>query len=373
MSRPTDVIVPSEQATPETYLGTARAQGWVNGPHAGMHDYGPGPHPHLDVNEFAYTGTWNIAAQPAEAVSGRGDRSDVPGQERLSGAQLAGRTPAAGPGAARRTPDPRRRRRRRRARRGRHGARPAPVYAGLAPARRTAPPDAAASRRASPGTRSRSDSATRARRGIAAYNEPDGGLTVRDERAQLAALLPLLVAGPRGPGPLRGDPQDRPRHGRALGSRGRAAGGRRAVPGLHARPAPPGLQQRPRRTDRRPLGADDRGHALGRLVHGVGRRRRRRELLRARRPATRCPTPRSATTACASSSRTCAFTSTKRTRASSCTCSSSCTRARWRRPPRCSSPPPAECSRSPRWPRSHARRQRPARAQPRTDARRERG
>ena len=35
MSRPTDVIVPSEQATPETYLGTARAQGWVNGPHAG--------------------------------------------------------------------------------------------------------------------------------------------------------------------------------------------------------------------------------------------------------------------------------------------------------------------------------------------------
>jgi hypothetical protein len=37
-----------------------------------MHDYGPGPHPHLGLSEFAYTGTWNIAEQPAEAVSGAG-------------------------------------------------------------------------------------------------------------------------------------------------------------------------------------------------------------------------------------------------------------------------------------------------------------
>ncbi|HEY2283237.1 MAG TPA: cytochrome c biogenesis protein DipZ [Solirubrobacteraceae bacterium] len=72
MSRPTNVIVPSEQATPETYLGTARAQGWVNGPHAGTHDYGPQPHPHLGLSEFAYTGVWNIAEQPAEAVSNAG-------------------------------------------------------------------------------------------------------------------------------------------------------------------------------------------------------------------------------------------------------------------------------------------------------------
>ncbi len=72
MSRPTDVIVPSEQATPETYLGTARAQGWTNGPHAGTHDYGSGSHPHLDLSEFAYTGTWNIAEQPAEAVASAG-------------------------------------------------------------------------------------------------------------------------------------------------------------------------------------------------------------------------------------------------------------------------------------------------------------
>jgi thiol-disulfide isomerase/thioredoxin len=71
-SHPTGVIVPSEQATPETYLGTARAQGWVNGPHAGRHDYGAAGHPHLGLSEFAFTGTWNIAEQPAAAVSGAG-------------------------------------------------------------------------------------------------------------------------------------------------------------------------------------------------------------------------------------------------------------------------------------------------------------
>src|SRR6185437_6200666 len=107
-----------------------------------------------------------------------------------------------------------------------------------------------------------------------------GGLHPRDGRAQLAALLPLLVAGPRGAGPLRGHPQDRPRYGRARGSDRRAAGGRRAVPGLHARPAAPRLQQQPRRADRGPLGKDDRGNALGGLVHGHGRCRRGRELLR---------------------------------------------------------------------------------------------
>jgi cytochrome c biogenesis protein CcdA/thiol-disulfide isomerase/thioredoxin len=72
MSHPTDVIVPSEQATPETYLGTARAQGFLNGPHPGLHDYGPGPYPHLGVSAFAYTGAWNIADQPARAVSNAG-------------------------------------------------------------------------------------------------------------------------------------------------------------------------------------------------------------------------------------------------------------------------------------------------------------
>ena len=72
MSHPADVVVPSTQATPETYLGTARAQGFLNSPHAGTHDYGPGPHTNLGVSGFAYTGTWNIAAQPAQAVANAG-------------------------------------------------------------------------------------------------------------------------------------------------------------------------------------------------------------------------------------------------------------------------------------------------------------
>jgi cytochrome c biogenesis protein CcdA/thiol-disulfide isomerase/thioredoxin len=71
-SHPTGVIVPSEQATPETYLGTARAQGWVNGPKSGVHDYGSASHRGLGVSDFAYNGAWNIAAQPAEAIANAG-------------------------------------------------------------------------------------------------------------------------------------------------------------------------------------------------------------------------------------------------------------------------------------------------------------
>ncbi len=72
MSRPTGVVTPSEVATPETYLGTARAQGWRNGPKPGLHDYGASTPAQLALNEFAYSGTWNIASQPATAVSGAG-------------------------------------------------------------------------------------------------------------------------------------------------------------------------------------------------------------------------------------------------------------------------------------------------------------
>jgi cytochrome c biogenesis protein CcdA/thiol-disulfide isomerase/thioredoxin len=71
-SHPTGVIVPSEIATPETYMGTLRAQGWINGPKTGTHDYGPPPSGSLALNDFAYSGTWNITSQPAEAVSGAG-------------------------------------------------------------------------------------------------------------------------------------------------------------------------------------------------------------------------------------------------------------------------------------------------------------
>jgi len=72
MSHPTGVIVPSEEATPETYLGTARAQGWVNGPKTGVHDYGSPPSGELQLNDFAYSGTWDISDQPAEAIANAG-------------------------------------------------------------------------------------------------------------------------------------------------------------------------------------------------------------------------------------------------------------------------------------------------------------
>jgi cytochrome c biogenesis protein CcdA/thiol-disulfide isomerase/thioredoxin len=70
MSHPRNVVKPSSVATPETYLGTARGQGWRSGPSSGEHDYGASAPHELGLNEFAYTGTWSIGAQPATAVSG---------------------------------------------------------------------------------------------------------------------------------------------------------------------------------------------------------------------------------------------------------------------------------------------------------------
>ena len=71
-SHPADVIVPSGQATPETYLGTERAQGWIDAPKTGVHDYGPPPTGTLSLNDFAFSGTWKIAGQPATAVEDAG-------------------------------------------------------------------------------------------------------------------------------------------------------------------------------------------------------------------------------------------------------------------------------------------------------------
>lgn len=68
-SHPTNVVTPSEVATPETYLGTARAQGWRDAPKPGVHDYGSNVPAELGLNEFDYSGTWNIAEQAATAVS----------------------------------------------------------------------------------------------------------------------------------------------------------------------------------------------------------------------------------------------------------------------------------------------------------------
>ncbi|MEA2208918.1 MAG: hypothetical protein QOF54_1395 [Solirubrobacteraceae bacterium] len=71
-SSPAAVVVPSRQATPETYLGTERAEGWIDAPREGVHDYGVAPTGSLALNDFAYSGTWRIAGQPATAVANAG-------------------------------------------------------------------------------------------------------------------------------------------------------------------------------------------------------------------------------------------------------------------------------------------------------------
>ncbi len=58
--------------TPETYLGAARAQGYVNGPiEPGVRDFGPGPFS-LGPDQFAFTGSWKITEEGAESVSDAG-------------------------------------------------------------------------------------------------------------------------------------------------------------------------------------------------------------------------------------------------------------------------------------------------------------
>jgi cytochrome c biogenesis protein CcdA/thiol-disulfide isomerase/thioredoxin len=71
MAKPSGVLTPSALATPETYLGTERGQGWVRGPSAGTRDYGSAP-ARLALNRFAFSGAWAIAGQPATAVRDAG-------------------------------------------------------------------------------------------------------------------------------------------------------------------------------------------------------------------------------------------------------------------------------------------------------------
>src|SRR4051812_36127555 len=68
-SRP-DMEKPTSLATPETYLGSQRAERFDNGPiRAGVHDYGNSsakPRP----DHLAYRGTWKISPEGAEAGAG---------------------------------------------------------------------------------------------------------------------------------------------------------------------------------------------------------------------------------------------------------------------------------------------------------------
>jgi cytochrome c biogenesis protein CcdA/thiol-disulfide isomerase/thioredoxin len=62
------------ESTPETYLGAARAQGWITPVHPGDHDYGAAPGA-LSVNQFAYAGHWGISGE--DAASGAGGEIDL--------------------------------------------------------------------------------------------------------------------------------------------------------------------------------------------------------------------------------------------------------------------------------------------------------
>jgi cytochrome c biogenesis protein CcdA/thiol-disulfide isomerase/thioredoxin len=59
-----------KEATPETYLGAARAQGWVpDEPSVGLHDYTGAGRPLLR-SRFAFTGHWKVTREAATALVG---------------------------------------------------------------------------------------------------------------------------------------------------------------------------------------------------------------------------------------------------------------------------------------------------------------
>jgi cytochrome c biogenesis protein CcdA/thiol-disulfide isomerase/thioredoxin len=58
---------PPKLATPETYVGTARALGYVQQPQKGVHDYGAPPSS-LGLNQFALGGVWNDTRESGTAV-----------------------------------------------------------------------------------------------------------------------------------------------------------------------------------------------------------------------------------------------------------------------------------------------------------------
>ena len=65
-AKPRDVVTPSAVATPETYLGSARAQGFVVPPQPGTHEY---PDSAPGDNQFALAGKWKVTNESATAVS----------------------------------------------------------------------------------------------------------------------------------------------------------------------------------------------------------------------------------------------------------------------------------------------------------------
>src|SRR5262249_19332555 len=81
MARPRDVLHPSGLTTPETYIGTMRAQGFGAGgrPRNGTHTY-PAPPTRLKTNEFWLSGRWTVSRASADAGRGAGLDAQVVGR-----------------------------------------------------------------------------------------------------------------------------------------------------------------------------------------------------------------------------------------------------------------------------------------------------
>jgi cytochrome c biogenesis protein CcdA/thiol-disulfide isomerase/thioredoxin len=76
-ARPRGVVTPSLEATPETYLGAARAARWAPGPPTpGSHRFASPPR-HLGPSRFAYSGSWRITGESATAGAGAGIDAQV--------------------------------------------------------------------------------------------------------------------------------------------------------------------------------------------------------------------------------------------------------------------------------------------------------
>jgi cytochrome c biogenesis protein CcdA/thiol-disulfide isomerase/thioredoxin len=74
---PVGAVTPSRQATPETYLGAARAQGWVpSNPKPGTRAYPAGAGP-LRLDDFSFAGTWTITPEAAVAGPGAGIDAEI--------------------------------------------------------------------------------------------------------------------------------------------------------------------------------------------------------------------------------------------------------------------------------------------------------
>jgi cytochrome c biogenesis protein CcdA/thiol-disulfide isomerase/thioredoxin len=71
MAHPDRTFDPARQATPETYIGTARDAGWVgaNAPRDGEHGYPAAP-ASLGLSRFALSGRWRIDGEHATAGTG---------------------------------------------------------------------------------------------------------------------------------------------------------------------------------------------------------------------------------------------------------------------------------------------------------------